>query len=171
MSIADASSIIATDLNAMTTAAQIALNADATAAPLGFEVNLQFANVVAGSTSRFCKTVFVVPFDCYLETLAVTTGDMTNPSTVTVTITGDGALPNWPTTVTGVVGASPANMARLLYDNTKAGAAGVDFATVSRAFRVYPKGSTVTVQASSSSVAAASLLQAALVFRQIWGRE
>jgi hypothetical protein len=170
MSISNAATVATADLNAMTTTAQTNVLADTTDVPLGFEVNLQWRDIVAGTSSERRKAIVVVPFDCYLETLAVMTGDMTNPSTVTVTVTGDGALANWPVSVSAAVGASPANMARLLYDNTKT-KADIDFSTTARAFRVYPAGTTVTVQCTSNSAATPNLLQAVLVFREFWSRE
>jgi hypothetical protein len=174
MTIANGNTALDTDLNAMTTAAQTSVATDNAQLPLGFTLNLAFAtksSAFSGVPTRRSKTVFVAPCDVYLETLGATSGDETNPSTVTVTISGDGALGNWPTKITGNVGASPANMTRLLYDNTKT-RAGADFAATSRAFRVYPKGTTITVQATSTSaVTTGCLLQLELVFRQFFARE
>jgi hypothetical protein len=174
MSISDASTVTAADLNAMTTTQQGNVQADNAQLPLGFLLHLRFPTRVAGGfnvvPSRRAKSVFVAPCDVYVETVAVTTGDHTNPSTVTVEITGDGALVNWPIKVTGATGASPTLFSRLLYDNTKTKPS-ADFSTTSRAFRVFPKGSTITVQAASNSVATFTMLGVEVVFRQFFQRQ
>lgn len=174
MAITDGLVVAVADLNAQVTGAQALLQADNAQLPVGFDVSFQFESIVAGGLNavppRRLKKIFVVPFDCYLDALAVMGGDVTNPSNVTVALTGDGALPNWPTTITGAFGASPALMPRLLYDNTKT-KIGADFATASRAFRVYPRGATCTLQVTAASATTASLVQVLLAFRQYFARE
>lgn len=174
MTISDGNAITAADLNALTTAQQAAAQADNAQLPLGFPLNLFFATKAVGGfnvvPSRRAKAVFVAPCDVYLESVAAMSGQHTNPSTTTIDVTGDGALGNWPTRITGSVGASPANMPRLLYDNTKT-KPGAGFNTDGRAFRVYPRGTTITVQATDNSVTTLSMLQVALVFRQFFQRE
>lgn len=173
MAIANGQAISKADLDALITAALASIQADNAQLPLAYEVNHTFFNVLPATNANNRKLVFVAPFDMYLESLGVNAGDQTNASVVTVDVTGDGALPSWPTRTSVACGAPPtANIGtRLLYDNTKT-PPGSDFKTKSRAFRVFPKGSTITVSVSvTTNAVAASMVQVILAFRQFFARE
>ena len=166
MSITEGATILKADLDALLSTALAALAADNARKPLGHHVVLNFEGVVTGVANVYPKAVFVVPFDCYVETLAVVCKDMVG--TVTVAVTGDGAVDNFPITITGTAGAGVTKFARLLYDGTKTPL--VNFATASRAFRCFPKGSTITVTVTTTNAAAASALQVSLVLRSFFSR-
>ena len=168
MTIAAASPVIATDLNAIILTQLGAIQADNALAPGGIELNLTFNNLVASTSVERRKCVFVVPCDCYVTSIVTQTGDFTASSTVTVAITADGALVNWPMTVTGTVAAGISRLGRLLFDNTKTSPK--SFATTSRAFRALTRGSTVTVIVSTTSVAVPSVLTVNLVMREFFSR-
>ena len=177
MTISNGSAITATDLNAMLTASLQLLVDDNGQLPVGAEMNVVFPNLVTTTPERRRKFTFVCPVDLLVEVAAVQACDFTVASTATVTIQGDvvggvsvGPLANWPITITGDTGVGVTALPRLLYDNTKTNVAR-DFATTARAFRVFPKGTTITITASTTSVATPSTLQVCLVLREMWQRE
>lgn len=186
MSIANDSAALAADLNTMVTTQLGLLQDDNEQIPGAYELHLQFRGVVDGSTDAYAKYVFVCPFDCYLETFAVSSGDQTAASTLKGSLTGDATLVNdldddesvteenrivfWPTKVSGEAGAGQTKLARLLFDGTKT-KQGLNFATTNRAHRTLLKGSTLTLSVATSSVAAGSLITVALVLREMLARE
>lgn len=175
----------AADGNAMATTQLGLVQADNAQVPGVYELHLQFRGVVAGSTDAYAKYIFVCPFDCYLETFAVSSGDQTAASTLKGAITGDytvvddlldtesitdeGKIVFWPTKVSGTAGAGMTKLARLSFDGTKT-KQGLNFATTNRSHRTLLQGSTITVSVATSSVAAASLITVALVLREFWSR-
>ena len=184
MSIANDSTITAADLNGMATTALGLVQADNAQVPGVYELHLQFRGVVAGSTDAYARYVFVVPFDCYLETFAVSAADQTASSTVSAALTGDGTLVGdldddtsvqdegklvfWPTKVSGAAGSGQTKLARLLFDGTNTKGA---FATTNRAHRTLLRGSTLTLSVATTSVATASAINVALVLREFFARE
>lgn len=173
MTISDGSTIIATDLNALITTDLGRLQDDNARVPLGYHRTFTFKNLVASTNALYRRARVIVPFDCYLETLAVRAAEFTAASTLTVTVEGDGALVNWPIEVSGAVGTGTTNVTRLLYDNTKRKVrkSGGGFATVSTAFRVFPKGSTIVITPSTTSVATPSMCSISMALRQFFARE
>jgi hypothetical protein len=173
VTISDGSAITAADLNALTTTDLARLQDDNALVPLGFYYNASFKNLVTGTNALYRRARFVVPCDCYVEAMALQASEFTAASTITAAVTGDGALTNWPITLTGTVGAGRTNVTRLLYDNTKTKvrASGGGFATTSQAFRVFPRGSTITVALSTTSTATPSAAFVSLVMRQFFQRE
>jgi hypothetical protein len=159
MAIANGSTVLTNDLNAMLSSALAAIQADNAQLPAGLELNLSFPNLVAATPAEQRKAIFVAPFDLLVESIAVQSTGFTAASTLTVAVTADGPVANWPMTISGTVGVATVKLARLLYDNTKTNPA-KSFATTSRAFRVFPRGSTITVLASTNSIAAGSLCTA-----------
>lgn len=170
MAIANGSTILTADLNAMLSSTLAAIQADNAQLPAGLELNLSFPGLVNATPAEQRKAIFVAPFDLLVDAIAVQSSGFTAASTLTVAVTGDGPVVNWPMTVSGTVGAGVVKLARLLYDNTKTNPA-KSFATTSRAFRVFPRGSTITVTASTSSVAAGSLCTVNLAMREFHGRD
>lgn len=180
MAITNGSAITKADLDAMITAALALIQADNGQVPQGLEVHLYFPNLVAATTALLAKAVIVAPYDCYVETIAAEGGEHTAASTLTVTVTGDGALGAWPkapaagsTTpfakASGAVGAGINKIARLLFDGTKsAPSAGAD---TSRSVRIIPRGTTLTVAVTTTSVATPSMTHVVLVLREHFARE
>lgn len=170
MAMTNGSTILAADLNAMLSTQLALMAADNAQLPVGFHSQHRFDGIVATTPVERSLSVVVVPFDCYVEALIVTTNGMTNPSTVTVSVTGDGALPNFPISTTQSVTAAFTNLVRFAYDGTK-GRVGKLAMPTNRAFRVFPRGSTLTVAATTTNVAAGAQLQVAVALRQFFGRD
>jgi hypothetical protein len=171
MAITNGSTITEADLDAMLSSSLAAVQADNAQLPAGLLIPLWFNGLVAGTAPTRRKAIFVAPFDLIVESVAVQAADFTNPSTLTVTITGDGPLVNWPISVSGSIAAGGVvKLARLLYDNTKTNAA-KSFALTSRAYRVFPRGSTITVSVSTTSVAVANTCVVMIACREFYGRD
>lgn len=164
MTIAEGQTVDQADLDSLVSTELAQVQADAARLPLGYHQVFAFRDVVGGGSPtaehRRTKT-WVVPRDCYIETVAIQTGDVVGD--VTVTITGDGALNNWPLSFTETVATGVQRFSRSLYDNTKSRAR-------DRGFRVLPKGSTLTVTVSTTSTVTPSLITVTLVLRQFFGR-
>jgi len=170
MAITNGQTITAADLNAMLSSSLASIQSDNAQLPAGLLVPFAFHDLATGTAATRRKAIFVAPFDLIVESVAVQASDFTAASTTTVTITGDGPLVNWPITVSGTTGAGIVKLARLLYDNTKTNAA-KSFATTSRAFRVFPRGSTITVTASTTSAATPNTCIVILACREFYGRD
>ena len=172
MTILSGSTVLSADVNAIVTTQLAGVRTVAAIAPIPWRVPLRFAGIVS-STPDFRRTVeFVVPNDCYVDSVALHAADMTAGATVQADITADGALRSWPITVAGVVAGTDYDAPRLLFDNSrvKTDANGRRFAVSGRAFRVLTKGATVTCVAQTSSVAAAGTLSVILALRQFYTR-
>lgn len=176
----------AADLDAMTTASLALLQNDNELLPLQHNVNFWFHNLVAGTVATRRRSIWVPPYDYYLEALAVQASDQTAASTVEAAVTGDGTMTEdlgdnddhgeeegfvfWPVKVKqAAIGAGRTKLTRLLLDGTK-GKPTQNFAQASQAFRTMLKGSRITVSARTTSVAAASLVQVTLVLRSFLSR-
>lgn len=179
MTLANGSLILASDLAGMATAQLALLAADNGQLPLGLQHAFQFPGITAAllaSNPERCKAVFVMPWDGYVETMAVQGGDLTAASTTTATLTCPGPITStglgpdpFPVTQSGTTGAGIVKLARIIYDGTK-GRVGATYMPTNRAFRVIPRGNTVTVNVTTTSVAAASMLTVSLLVRQFLGR-
>lgn len=167
MTIANGSPITAADLNALTTTELALLEADNAGLPGVTHVSRQFFGIVAGTTAYRRKSIWVVPANILVESVAVQTADHTAASTTTVTI--DDNIGLTPFQVSGTTGAGRTQMARRLFDGTKTNV-GKDFSTTSRVVWVLLKGSVVTIEVTTTSVAVASAIQVAIVGRQFIGR-
>jgi hypothetical protein len=162
--------VLASELNTLITSALTTLQTDNAQVPLGLEQNFFFANINSSTTPANAQTIFVAPFDLYVEALCVQCGNFTNPSTVTVNVTGDGALSNFPLTATGsIAAAGTVNISRRLLDNTKTSNKG--FAKTSQMFRVFTTGETITITVSTTSLAAATACMVTLAMRQFFARD
>ena len=169
MTIANGSVLANADLNALTTTQQTLLATDAAQLPVGFHHGVTFANLVASTVAYRRKHTFIMPADCYLDALAVTASDFTAASTITTVVTADGALANWPLQRTGGVGAGFNALSRILYDNTKTRVK-LSFDLTAQSFRVFPRGTTVVVTMSTTSVATPSQAAVCFAFRQYFQR-
>jgi len=133
--------------------------------PFGTHHYLVFDGIDDSIAAHRRKSTIVVPRSCFLETLAVSKYDpSTTPGmTITVSVTGDGALANWPLEVSLFTASTPyEHFTRTFYDNSysKYG---------DRAFRVFPQGSTLQVSVSNDSGDAVNL-GVCFVLRQFYGR-
>lgn len=167
MTVANGSAILAADLAALTTAQLAALQADNAQLPGALALHFHFQNLVASTLPYAAKKILVVPFDFYLETLSVEANNHTAASTTTVRI--DEPLGTWPTEVTGATGAGNTALSRLLYDNARTKPRR-DFATQSRAFRMFNKGSTLALTATTTNTTTPSNVHVTLVARSIYSR-
>ena len=116
---------------------------------------------------------FVVPGDIYVESLCVqTTTASSTAATITVDVTGDGVLPPWTMRISDTLttGASKKH-SRLLYDNGGSANPGVTPELTSRALRLLPKGSTVTISVSTTNTLATMEAVIVLACRQYRARE
>ena len=161
MTIANGSTIDAADLNTLVETAVNAQISDRTAKPRGHYLSFQFFDVVAATAEHRRQTAFVIPRDCYVESVSVHTGDMVG--TVTATITGDGALVNWPLEVTGTAASGATDLQRTFYDNTLS-------KTQDRGFRVLTQGATCTLTIETTSTTTPCVCTVTLVLRQFFGR-
>lgn len=169
MTVANGSAILAADLAALTTAQLALLQADNAALPGALGLRFHFQNLVASTPAYASKSIIVVPFDMYLDVLAVEAKNHTAGATTTVTLSEP--LGTWPTTITGTTGgAGPTRLTRLLYDNSRAPPKR-DFATASSAFRMFNKGSTLTLTATTTNTTTASWVHVNLVARSGYARE
>jgi hypothetical protein len=169
MTIADGQLITAADLNAMTTAALALIQADNAQLPGAVQPSWQSFGIVAGTSPAARTWVFVAPVDLIVENVVVQACDHTAASTTTVTLTPDGPAAAFPIAVTGTTGAGRTVLRSPVFDGTPTNV-GKDFSTTSRVVRVWPKGTTVTVVVSTTSVAAASAINIAVVARAFYSR-
>lgn len=172
MAITNASTITASDLNNMTTAAQALLQTDNAQLPLCQGLCFTFADATAallGTNPERFKSVFVVPYDCLIEAVCVVANDFTVGSTVTVTMASAGILDSFPVEITGVTATAAHKFGRTHFNNTK-GRVGTTYMTANQATRVLLKGSTVTLSFTTTSVTAANRLQVTVLLRSFFAR-
>jgi hypothetical protein len=180
MSLTNGSNILASDLTALTTAALALIQADNAQVPAAYEWHSHFPNLVTGTAAERRKSIVVAPFDCFVEVIAAEGNDHTAASTLTVSLYGDGALQSFPQapasgtttpflSVSGTVGAGINKLSRLLYDGTKSSTKAGP--STSQAVRLIPRGTTLTLTVSTTSVAAASSTHVAVVLREFFARE
>jgi hypothetical protein len=165
VTISNGSTILAADLDALTTSQLIVCAVDAIQAPLAGEVCLVFPGLTAGlrsSNPKRCQASFTAPYDVLIEAVAVQAGDHTAASTTTVTLSCPGVLDAFPVVMSGTTGAGLTKLARVLYDNAGKGPA--------RAVRVIPRGAIVDVDVDTTSAAAASMLQVMIAYTAFFAR-
>jgi len=170
MTIANASTITAADLATLTTASLALLRTDNALVPCGEQINLPFNALVASTPLGSRTAVIVLPHDFLVETVGCNTFLMTASSRTTVTVTCD-ACPTMAISLDNATSAALVRFARLAYDGTMASKTDKDFALTSRAVRVWPRGSTITVTVSTTSVATTSTCHVYLSGRSFMARE
>jgi hypothetical protein len=171
MTISNGSAVLAADLDAMLTSSLALILADDAQLPAGAELNLYFPRLQSATPTSVRRYSFVAPCDLLVECSYVQAADMAAASQLTVNVTGNGELGNWPLTVGPFsVGSGVSNGPRLLFDNTK-GNPKNNFATTSQAFRVFRRGVTITITLTATGGAATSTVQVGLVFREFFQRE
>lgn len=157
MTIGNFATIIVPDLNGLVLTALNETLADATRAMIGWQQNWFFQGLVASSPDTVRR--FVVPRDCYVESVAFQAAGMIGDHTAE--ITGDGAMANWAIEQTLTTSTtSLAKSTRTLYDNS----------TSEAGFRVFTQGSTMQVSVSTTNTTAGGVIQLAICLRQVFGR-
>ena len=155
--------ITATDLNAFVTNDLASVIADKELVTRSHQLSFQFKDFFDTTTESLRQRRFVVPRSCFVESVYAYGYNYASPGTMTVNITGDGALNNWPIEISDTF-SSTSNFSRTWFNN----------ATTKyrdRGFRVLPQGSTVTVTVSTDKVAGGNtLLTVGLILRQFYGR-
>lgn len=157
--------ITTTTLNTYVTSNMADIIADKQLITRGHQMTFQFVNLLASTPEKSRQRRFVVPRSCFIETVFAYGYEPFTTETITVNITGDGALINWPIDMSEAYNGSR-NFSRTWFNNAST-------KYRDRGFRVLPQGSTVTLTVSStlSSVGASnSFLTVGLVLRQFYGR-
>ena len=162
MTISNGSLIEAADLDGLLTAGMTKIIADRERLPNGYYLSFSFYDLVATTPEAARTKRFVIPRDCYLETMAVTGGEVS--AAVSADLTGDGSLANFPVRLSGTLGAGVSDLTRKFYDSTVT-------KDLDRAFRLLNQGSTCTLMVSSSKLVSGSTLTVTLVLRQFMGRQ
>ena len=155
--------ITATDLNAFVTNDLASVIADKELATRSHQLSFQFKDFFDTTAESLRQRRFVVPRSCFVESVYAYGYNYASSGTMTVNITGDGALSNWPIEISDTF-SSTSNFSRNWFNN----------ATTKyrdRGFRVLPQGSTVTVTVSTDKVVGGNtLLTVGLILRQFYGR-
>lgn len=172
MAITNGQPIEIADLNAMVTSALGLVQVDNAQLPLGGQFDVFIPSLVVGTALAARRKQFVAPCDLLIETVAVQVSNFTAASFITVDVEGDGALVNWPIHVEelSLAGGAIEKLDRVMYDGTPTHP-NDDPAGTQRAFRVFPRGSTINITAETDSVATPSTCQIAVVWRQFFQRE
>lgn len=153
--------ITATDLNAYMNGDNLATTRAALPAAdyLHFEFDALTSSVAAHRRQR----QFVVPADCYLETIAVHVVAATTGNVITVSLTGNGAFLHWPVSLTELTSTTSDSLTRTLFDNSYSKLA-------DRGFRALTKGTTMTIEVANSTANPVQVF-VNLVLRQFYGRK
>lgn len=156
--------ITETDLNAYVTGSMANLIADKELQTRCHHAAFQFVDVFSDTAEHLRQRKFVVPRDCFVETVSLAGFNDGVLSKVSVNIVGDGALVNWPINVSASF-TNYVNINRLWYNNATTKYA-------DRAFRVFPQGSTITITISNTkpSGGTGTSCNVGFVFRQFYGR-
>ena len=155
--------ISATDLNNYVTGSMSSLIADKELLTRSHQLSFQFKDFFDTTPEALRQRRFVVPRSCFVETVYVYGFNHAASSTVTVNITGDGALSNWPIEMSDTFGTT-SNFTRTWFNNASS-------KYRDRGFRVLPQGSTVTVTVSNTKPSGGNtLLTVGFVLRQFYGR-
>lgn len=159
--------ITAADLNAYVTNDLADLIADKQLLTRSHQLSFQFKDFFDTTAEALRQRRFVVPRSCFIETVYAYGYDYPAPHTsMSINITGDGALNNWPIEMSHTFTSVSENFSRTWYNNAST-------KYNDRGFRVLPQGSTVTVTVSSTRVSggtSTNLLTVGFVLRQFYGR-
>jgi hypothetical protein len=152
MTIADGSLILAADLDALTLADLVLLQADNARLPGYHPLTFTFQGLLSTTAANKRKARFVVPQNMLVDTLAViTTPANSAAATITATVSAGGILDDWSMSVTGALDTVAKKQARLLFDGTMSAKPGLNQATTSRVVRLLPKGAIVDVEVSTTN--------------------
>jgi len=161
MTISNGSTIDKADLDALLPTGMSHLQDYKNRIPRGYNITLSFVNVLNVTPQANRTKKFVVPRDCYIETVSVVLVALS--AAATVDITGNGLLYSFPISISGSGGPGQSRLPRILYDN-------VENVTQDRRFRLINQGSTVTVTVDSTKTSGASSIEVSILMRQFLGR-
>ena len=152
MTVANGSTILATDLNALTTTQLGLIQVDNARLPGYAPLIFTFHGLINGTPAARRTARFVVPVNMLVDTLAViTTPADSAASTITATVSAGGILDDWSMKVTGTLDTIAKKQSRLLYDGTMLAKPGLNQSTTSRVVRLLPKGAIVDVNVSTTN--------------------
>jgi hypothetical protein len=152
MPITNGSTILAADLNALTTTSLGLIQADNARLPGYAPIVFTFQGLVASAPAAQRRARFVAPVNLLVDTLAVmTTPANSAAATITATVSAGGILDDWSMTRTGTLDTIGKKQTRLLYDGTMNAKPGLNQATTSRVVRLLPKGSIVDVEVETTN--------------------
>lgn len=152
MTIADGSLILAADLDALTLADLVLLQADNARLPGYSPLTFTFQGLMSTTAANKRKARFVVPQNMLVDTLAViTTPANSAAATITATVSAGGILDDWSMSVTGTLDTVAKKQSRLLFDGTMSAKPGLNQAATSRVVRLLPKGAIVDVEVSTTN--------------------
>ena len=172
MTIANGSTILQADLNAMSALSLSKARLDNARLSGGIPLTVTFHGLVASTPVYASKSRIVIPVDMLVDSLVVLISPGTATTTVTVDVTGDGALPNFAMRIIGTVDAGVAVLpARLLFDNNMSANPGVSPQLTSRVARLLPRGSTILITATTTNIVATMSVQVTLAGRSRLARE
>jgi hypothetical protein len=173
MTIGNGFPVLAADLNSLGSTSRENMREIMQRLPGALYIDALFSRLTATSAEATRRMKFVVPADIYVESLCVqTTTANSTAATITVNVTGDGVLPPWAFEVRDTLGTGATKKhARLLFDNGGTANPGVTPELTSRALRLLPKGSTVTLSVSTTNTLATMEAYIVLVCRQYRARE
>lgn len=167
MAITNGALIAAADLTAATNASRATIRTDNAQLPLGWHFNAYFHGLLAATPRERSRCIFVAPFDCTVESVAVTALGFDALSVLTVDVTAPGVLASFPLRVFAL--ASTANLPRILYDGTK-GKTGA-MMPANPAVRALYAGTRCTIAVSTQvNVGAAAFLHVDVALRQYFAR-
>lgn len=152
MTVANGTTILAADLNALTTTSLTSMRTDNRRLPGYAPLIFTFQGLVASTTAARRTARFVVPVNMLIDTLAIITSPATSSAaTITATVSAGGILDDWSMTVTGTLDTVTKKQSRLLYDGTMLAKPGLNQSTTSRVVRLLPKGAIVDVNVSTTN--------------------
>ena len=155
MTVANGSTILAADLNALTTTQLGLIQADNARLPGYAPVIFTFQGLVATTVPARRRARFIVPANMLVDTLAIITSPATsNTATITATVSAGGILDDFSMEVTGTLDTVTKKQSRLLYDGTMLAKPGLNQSTTSRVVRLLPKGAIVDVTVSTTNALA-----------------
>lgn len=173
MTIVNGSTILAADLNAMALSSLALLQDDNARLPGAIPLTVEFHGLVASTDSYRRRARIVIPTDMLLESIIVQTSPANSAAaTITVDLTGDGALPAFACRVTGTLGtAGVTKQGRLLFDNSMVANPGVTPELTSRVARLLPRGSTILLTVETTNTLNTMVAQVTLAGRSRLARE
>lgn len=133
------------------------------ALPAADYLHFEFDALTSSVAAHRRKRQFVVPADCYLETVAVHVVATTTNNVITVSLTGNGAFLHWPVSLTEQTSSTSDSLTRTLFDNSYSKLA-------DKGFRALTKGTTMTIEVANSTTNPVQVF-ANLVLRQFYGRK
>ena len=171
MTVANGSTILAADLNALTSASLALMRSDNRRLPGYAPVIFTFQGLINGTPPARRTARFVVPVNMLVDTLAVITSPATSSAaTITATVSAGGILDDWAMEVTGTLDTVTKKQGRLLYDGTMLAKPGLNQSTTSRVVRLLPKGAIVDVTVSTTNALATMVATIVLCSRSSLAR-